>query len=228
MKKIHWFTDKTIPNNLKAGDSFDISEKEVLTQIFKVLKLQKGESIVLKTDTCSYECEITEVSRDKISILIKEKKEPVTQKKTTLVFCIPKKDKFELILEKCTEIGITDFYPVISDRTIKTNINIERAHKIIQEASEQAERLDTPTLYAISKLDDILDELRPIVLDVEGAQYLGRSEVAPTSVLIGPEGGFSQRELELFQEKNLQIYKIGNTVLKTETAAIVVSGLLLN
>jgi 16S rRNA (uracil1498-N3)-methyltransferase len=228
MKKIHWFTDKTIPNTLKAGDSFDISEKEVVTQIFKVLKLQKGESIVLKTNTCAYICELIQVSRDKVSILIKERKEPATQKKTTLVFCIPKKDKFELILEKCTEIGITDFYPVISDRTIKTNINIERSLKIIEEASEQAQRLDTPTLHTVSKLDDILDELRPIVFDVEGTKVTSNELGSKNNFLIGPEGGFSQRELELCKEKNLDIYKIGNTVLKTETAAIVVSGLLLN
>ncbi len=217
-----------MPSTLKAGDAFDITEREVVTQIFKVLKLQKGEHIVVKTDVCAYECELIEVSREKISVLIEERKESVSQHKVSLVFCIPKKDKFELILEKCTEIGITDFYPVISDRTIKTNINIERAHKIIQEASEQAQRLDTPTLHTISKLDDILDELKPIVFDVEGEQYLGRSEVGRSEVLIGPEGGFSQRELNLFKEKNLTTYRLGNTVLKTETAAIVVSGLVLN
>lgn len=228
MKKIHWFTDKTMPTTLKAGDAFDITEREVVTQIFKVLKLQKGEHVVVKTDVCTYECELIEVSREKISVLIEERKESVSRHKISLVFCIPKKDKFELILEKCTEIGITDFYPVISDRTIKTNINIERAHKIIQEASEQAQRLDTPTLHTISKLDDILDELKPIVFDVEGEQYSDKSDAGLSSVLIGPEGGFSQRELELFKEKNLTTYKLGNTVLKTETAAIVVSGLVLN
>lgn len=217
-----------MPSTLQAGDAFDTTEKEVVTQIFKVLKLQKGEHIIMKTESCAYECEIVEVLRDKTSVLIVEKKEPISQKKTSIVFCIPKKDKFELILEKCTEVGITDFYPVISDRTIKTNINIERAHKIIQEASEQAQRLDTPTLHAISKLDDILDELRPIVFDIEGTTVTSNQLEKEGSFLIGPEGGFSQRELELCKEKKLSIYKLGNTVLKTETAAIVVSGLLLN
>ncbi len=228
MKKIHWFTDTTIQEELGVGEMFDITEKENVKQIFKILKLQKNECIVIKTNNFVYECKITEVTRDKITVSILNKKQVVTQQKISLVFCIPKKDNFELILEKCTEIGITDFYPVISDRTIKTNINIERASKIIQEASEQSQRLDTPVLHTITKLDDILDELKPIVFDTEGTKVTSHELNNKNAFLIGPEGGFSQRELELFKEKGLEIYKIGKTVLKTETAAIVVSGLLLN
>jgi 16S rRNA (uracil1498-N3)-methyltransferase len=245
MKKTHWFTDKTASYNLKEGETFDIGDKEVVTQIFKVLKLQRGEHIVLKNEGFAYECELLLVSREKITVSILNKKESVIQKKISLVICIPKKDKFELILEKCTEIGITDFYPVISERTIKTNVNSERASKIIQEASEQAQRLDTPKLHAISKLEDVLDELKPIVFDVEGQPWCHPGFIPESrnintetpkqvrgdnlvSFLIGPEGGFSQKELDLFKEKNLHTYKLGDTVLKTETAAIVVSGLLLN
>jgi 16S rRNA (uracil1498-N3)-methyltransferase len=228
MKKIHWFTINTVLKNLEAGELFEITEKELVKQIFKVLKLQKGEFIVLKSKDFVYECELVEVTQEKITVSIIEEKQIVTQNKTTLIFCVPKKDKFELVLEKCTEIGITDFYPVISDRTIKTNINIERASKIIQEASEQAQRLDTPKLHTLTKLEDILDELKPIILDVEGIKVVSNELKGNDTFLIGPEGGFSQRELTLFKEKGLKIYKIGETVLKTETAAIVVSGLLLN
>ena len=171
---------------------------------------------------------IKNIDKDECIVEIIEKKVQKNQKKLGIVFCIPKKDKFELILEKCTEIGVTDFYPVISDRTIKTDINSERALRIIQEASEQSQRLDTPILHTVTKLDDILDELRPIIFDVEGVNYTGRSGTAPTGVVIGPEGGFSQRELDMFKQKKLEIYKIGETVLKTETAAIVISAVLSN
>ena len=228
MKKIHWFTDKTLSKDLKAGDSFEITDTELVKQIYKVLKLQKDESIVIKNEGFGYEAVLTDVSSKKVIVSILNKKENNIQKKSGLIICIPKKDKFELILEKCTEIGITDFYPVISDRTIKTNINSERASKIIEEASEQAQRLDTPTLHTISKLEDILDELKPIVFDVDGIKTDTSKLKSKNIFLIGPEGGFSEKEQELFKEKGLEAYKIGNTVLKTETAAIVVSGLLLN
>lgn len=249
MKKIHWFTDITISNTLKTGDSFEITEKELVKQVSRVLKLQKGEHIIIKNKGFGYQCEITEVTHDIVRVLVIQKTENSNLKKTSLLFCIPKKDKFELILEKCTEIGITDFYPLISDRTIKTNVNIERASKIIQEASEQAQRLDTPRLHTIAKLEDVLDELRPIVFDVEGEKWchpavntchpgfipgsrntaeeiLGQArDDNNISFLIGPEGGFSERELTLFKEKKLKVYKLGDTVLKTETAAIVVTTL---
>lgn len=226
MKKIHWFTYINTPKTLAIGDVFDITEKNIVTQIFKVLKLQKEELLVIKSISNVYTCKIIDVTREKITVSVLETKQTVTQNKLSLIFCIPKKDKFELILEKCTEIGVTDFYPVISDRTVKTNINIERASKIIQEASEQAQRLDTPVLHTITKLDDVFDELRPIVFDTEGTKVTVDELKEKNIFLIGPEGGFSERELQLFKEKELEIYKIGETVLKTETAAIVMSGLL--
>ncbi len=225
MKKIHWFTIQNLPKNLKEGDSFEITEHEVINQIQKVLKLKVGESIFIKNYGFGYSAQIEKNEKKLISILIQSKKEEDTPHKIGLLFCIPKKDKFELILEKCTEIGITDFYPLISDRTIKTNINFERASKIIQEASEQAETLITPTLHPITKLDDVLDELKPIVFDTEGEQITSKILPKTKFFLIGPEGGFSERELKLFKEKSIPTYKIGANVLKTETAAIVISSL---
>jgi 16S rRNA (uracil1498-N3)-methyltransferase len=228
MKKIHWFTVSNPPKDLAIEASFEITDSEIVKQVSKVLRLQAGEEIFIKNNGYGYSAEIKKLEKNIITVLIKEKKIKEQTKKLALVFCIPKKDKFELILEKCTEIGVTDFYPVISDRTIKTNINIERASKIIQEASEQAQRLDTPVLHTISKLDDILGELKPIVFDVEGTKVNTNELIGEKTFLIGPEGGFSQREIDLFKEKDLKIYKVGETVLKTETAAIMVSGLLLN
>jgi len=227
MKKIHWFTLTNIPTSFIQGDSFEITDKEVQKQILRVLKLHVGEHIIIKDDGFGYECELTEVSHSTVKISLLDKLEKSSQKSISLFFCIPKKDKFELILEKCTEIGVTDFYPIISDRTVKTNINTERSVKIIQEASEQAQRIDTPTLHAIQSIDDIVKEYRPAVFDVEGENFKRDENKAIHNILIGPEGGFTLRELELFKNNRLDIYKIGDTVLKTETAAIVASALLL-
>lgn len=224
MKKIHWFTVKNI---IPAGEiETTITDHEVIRQISKVLKLQAGERVVLKTDQTAFEGILSLVSRNEVVVSeLVEKIRTESYKKVSLFFCIPKKDKFELILEKCTEIGITDFYPVISDRTVKTNINIERSEKIIQEASEQAQRIDTPILHAIQSIDDIIREYRPAVFDVEGEVFKRDENKAIQHILIGPEGGFTLRELELFRDTRLDIFKIGETVLKTETAAILVSGL---
>lgn len=224
MKKIHWFTiTQPIPT---GAIEISITEGEVVRQISKVLRLEVGESVVLKTDRTAFEGVLSLVSRDEIIVSeLVEKEQSEQHKRVSLFFCIPKKDKFELILEKCTEIGVTDFYPVISDRTVKTNINTVRSEKIIQEASEQAQRIDTPTLHTIQSLDDIVKEYRPAVFDVEGEDFKIGENKSIQNILIGPEGGFTLRELDLFKDLRLDIYKVGETVLKTETAAIVVSGL---
>ncbi len=242
MKKIHWFT---VPNTVLSDKNIiSITDSEIIRQISKVLRLEAGERIVLRTNQTAYEGVLSHVSRNEVVVSeIVEKERGESYKKVSLFFCIPKKDKFELILEKCTEIGVTDFYPVISDRTIKTNINTERSEKIIAEASEQAQRIDTPNLHAIQGIDDIIKQYRPAVFDVEGEQWChpaldagsrdkttrSRNESGMTAkirnILIGPEGGFSARELDLFKDNRLDIFRVGETVLKTETAAIVVSGL---
>ncbi len=226
MKKIHWFT---VPNTVLANkETISITDIEVVRQISKVLRLEAGESIVVKTNQTAYEGIISKVTREEIIISdVNEKERSESYKKVSLFFCIPKKDKFELILEKCTEIGVTDFYPVISDRTVKTNINLERSEKIINEASEQAQRIDTPTLHAIQSIDDIIKQYRPAVFDVEGENFIKDENKAVQNILIGPEGGFTLRELELFRDTRLDIFKVGETVLKTETAAIVISSLIL-
>jgi len=224
MKKIHWFTvTNSTPSN---KNTFTIQDEEVVRQISRVLKLEAGELVVIKTDETAFEGVIQQVSREEVTISnLKEKIQDISFKKISLFFCIPKKDKFETILEKCTEIGVTDFYPVISSRTVKTDINTERSEKIIQEASEQAQRIDTPILHEIQSLEDIVKEYRPAVFDVEGVEFKKGENKAIQNILIGPEGGFTPEEIKMFKEHRLDIYKIGHTVLKTETAAIVISAL---
>jgi 16S rRNA (uracil1498-N3)-methyltransferase len=227
MKKIHWFTDKEA---LATQDGIlFIKNKEVIKQIQKVLRLEEGERIVVRTIGATFEGIISKISPLTIEVSgIEEIQSLYPQKQISLFFCIPKKDKFELIIEKCTELGITNFYPVISDRTIKTNINLERAQKIIEEACEQAQRTDTPTLHEIRDIKEVVEEFRPVVFDVDGGLLDTNSVKHIQNFLIGPEGGFSEKELELFRKEKLDIYKLKTPVLKTETAAIAISGLLLD
>jgi 16S rRNA (uracil1498-N3)-methyltransferase len=226
MKKIHWFTDKDALAT-PQGELY-IKNKDVIKQILKVLKLEEGENIIVRTSGAAFGGVIHSVTS--FEIILNQIEEVVShypQKQASLFFCIPKKDKFELILEKCTELGITNFYPIISDRTIKTNINIERAQKIIEEACEQAQRTDTPVLHEIRDLEEIIKEFRPVVFDVDGGILAKDEALHIHNFLIGPEGGFSEKEIMLFKKEKLDIYKLKTPVLKTETAAIAVTSLLL-
>lgn len=227
MKKIHWFTISGTHETPKVGEEFIIQDGDVTKQISKVLRLEVDEEVVLRMFEGTFAGRIRAITRGSVSVMLTEQFEKKQERKVALMFCIPKKDKFELILEKCTEIGVTDFYPLVSGRTIKTDINVERSLKIIEEASEQAQRTDTPTLHPVEKLEKALGEHAPIVLDVEGKKFQKPEEDTDVTLLIGPEGGFSKEEIELFKEKGLSIYKLGENVLKTETAAITVTGILI-
>ncbi len=225
MKKIHWFTISGKHKTPVVGEMFDITDLDVTKQIAKVLRLEADEAVVIRTYEGTYEGRIRAITKGSVQVMLTTQLEGKTEKRVALFCCIPKKDKFELILEKCTEIGVTDFYPIVSDRTIKTDINVERSLKIIEEASEQAQRVDTPKLHPIQKLGECLENFAPIVLDVEGKAFRKSDSKESISLLIGPEGGFSEKEIALFKEKELKIYKLGENVLKTETAAIVGCGL---
>lgn len=225
MKKIHWFTDKDAIATPQG--ELCIKNKEVIKQIKKVLRLEEGERIAVRTMGATFEGVISFISNLEILLSnIQEVESLYSNKNISLFVCIPKKDKFELILEKCTELGVDNFYPVISDRTVKTNINIERSLKIIEEASEQSQRTDTPVLHEIRTLEEVVREFRPVVFDIEGGLLSKEDTGNIHNVLIGPEGGFSESELAFFNAEKLDIYKLKTPVLKTETAAIVVCGLL--
>lgn len=226
MKKIHWFTDKSAIAT-PEGELY-VHDSGVIGQISRVLKLRVGERLVVRTQFAAFEGTLSEISRQRATLVrIEELQPPALKRQVSLLFCIPKKDKFELILEKCTEIGVTDFYPIVSQRTVKTNMNRVRSEKIIEEACEQAQRLDTPILHEIRSLEDAVREMRPAVFDTEGGFLEKGAAAALQHVLIGPEGGFSEDELVFFRDMRLDIYHLGNNVLKTETAAMALASLIL-
>jgi 16S rRNA (uracil1498-N3)-methyltransferase len=144
-EKTHWFLIKK-NEIIEEKNILKITLATLLHQFNRVLKFKTGEKIVLFDGEGSwYKCEIKSLQKRECLLEILEQgiKQKGERKIINLYFGIPKKNKFELILEKGTEVGITSFHPIITDRTEKLNINKERAEKILIEASEQSE---TPLL----------------------------------------------------------------------------------
>ncbi len=153
----------------------------------------------------------------------------IPARKIFLFAAIVKKDNFEWIVEKATELGVTDIIPVMAERSEKKSLNESRLKKIAVEASEQSGRGDVPKIWEIMKLEEAvgfargLTSAKTIVFHTEG-EVLSRSDLGiPRSdlgVFIGPEGGWSPRELEMFHKDNLLIRSLGPQVLRAETAVI--------
>jgi 16S rRNA (uracil1498-N3)-methyltransferase len=125
----------------------------------------------------------------------------------------------KIYLEKLCEIaplaGITEIKLFFSDRSIKQNVQIERLNKILIRACEQSETLFLPKLKVINKdeLNKIITEGKPSVLACYlGEERLVQSNIVKNSCIVGPEGGWSDRELEYFRTQNLEFISLGRTI----------------
>jgi 16S rRNA (uracil1498-N3)-methyltransferase len=143
-----------------------------------------------------------------------------------LVVAVPRHpDRWEWLLEKCTELGVSAIYPIITERTEKKNINRERAERILLAAAKQSGHWILPRLMPLSRLEAMDGEGFPCKLvaaissdakDFHDALRHGEK----TMLLIGPEGDFSQAELKKLKEKGFQCISLGKSRLRLETAAV--------
>ena len=149
----------------------------------------------------------------------------------SLFFGVLKNNKSEDVLRHATEIGVSDFYPVLMDRTIsdiskKKDKKKERYQKIVESAAKQSKRDIIPMVHDIIKTDDILNFKGDLVLCYEDENKTQLGEIINMlsdniGLVIGPEGGISNRELEIL--KDAKKVGLGRRILRAETAAITAS-----
>ena len=209
-----------------------VIDKSLIHQWKNVFRLKSGDALVL-LDNSGTEFQATIQNLDKtkaeLNIFAAKIARNMPAKNIFLLSAIIKKDNFEWVLEKGTELGVSHFVPLLTDRTEKKDINVERGEKIIREASEQSERGRLPTLYKPMKLKEALKniDIDLVAFDPDGAKF-GPEKIKlfkKIGLLIGPEGGWSEAEIELFKDYKIPVYSIGAPVLRAETAAIVVAAL---
>jgi len=144
---------------------------------------------------------------------------------------IIKKDNFEFVVEKCTEIGAAAFHPILTERSEKKDLNIERVKKIATEASEQSGRGTVPEIFEPTDLQTAIGNFdgKLFTMDFDGEKLSGEmiGKYKKIGILIGPEGGFTDTERDFFEDQGIEMFSVGEQVLRAETAAIVVSALIL-
>jgi len=227
MRLHRFFVEERIPG---TGE-FLVANETLLNQWRNVLRMDEGSNVVLFTgDGDESLCEIVSLSK-KNSLLkvVETKKGLVSSREVTLYLALIKKDNFELVLEKATELGVSRIVPVQADRSEKKGVNHDRARKILREASEQSGRATVPTISEIISVEKIPNDV--VVFDPRGKisarEYFAKPATASISVFIGPEGGFTDAEMELFHTQNITIVSTGTQILRAETAAIVALTLVL-
>jgi 16S rRNA (uracil1498-N3)-methyltransferase len=181
------------PDSVELKHNFWLHDAGLLHQWRKVLRYQTGQEVVLfdglTHDRLYKITELTEREAHLEHVTDFERKIP--KKDVYLFWSLLKKDKNDWVLQKCTELGINHFVPLLADRSEKTGFNVERAQKIIVEASEQCGRSNIPSVREPSHIQTVLEELSsklPLFICEQGEE--GEFGLLDSvGILIGPEGG---------------------------------------
>ncbi len=218
------------------GNEVILDNKEIISQIKKVLRLRAGDKVIfLDGSGKEYVSVIKEIGNSVINCGIESSAENKNEPELKIVLCqaLCKKDKFEWVLQKGTEIGVSKFVPVLAERSEKFGLNRERAEKILREAAEQSERGVVPKMDEIQKFNEALRQAQgiSILLDRSG-EPINKFNLKLTTnnlkLFVGPEGGWTEAELELAKKSGADIVSLGSRVLRTETAGMAAAAILLN
>lgn len=215
----------------------EYSEKEFLNQIKNVLRLKPGDKVFLfNNEMDEVEAEITEIKKDLVKLrILKVQKNLREPKIRTILYCsILKHNNFEIVVQKATEIGIKEIFPIVSERTVKFLLREKRLNKIIKEAAEQSGRGFLPVLHNSLTFSEAIknavqNEIN-LIFDRDGESFkkFKRETFNKRGIFIGPEGGWSELELKLAKKNNFKVISLGKLTLRAETAAIIASFLVLN
>ncbi|MBQ4472052.1 MAG: 16S rRNA (uracil(1498)-N(3))-methyltransferase [Alphaproteobacteria bacterium] len=135
-----------------------------------------------------------------------------------------KKDNMDLVLQKATELGVTDIYPLITEHTVHTHFNQTHAEAIVREAAEQCERLDVPTIHPTDKVSTIYQKLcKDYTCCCLSERICADNRLSPEATVaffVGPEGGWSKKEMDFFQKNDCVLCHFDVGILRAETAGI--------
>jgi 16S rRNA (uracil1498-N3)-methyltransferase len=194
------------------------------------MRVKVGESFSLFNQSGEWEAKINEILKGIVEFTVSKKlREKDNEKDIWLAFTPIKSNFFSFMIQKATELGVTKFIPIITDRTIVRKINYERIEKIIIEASEQSNRIKVPKVEKTQNLNSFLEKNNNKIniifgdLNTENKNLDSKikKEDKPICIIIGPEGDFTESEREqILNFKSVQSLKINNNILRTETAAI--------
>ena len=215
-------------------DGKAVVEGETAHHLGRVLRAQTGQLYELSDGEKVWLGRIEKVGRDRLEFALVEEL-PAYQPAVdvTLLLAVVKFDAFEWAIEKATELGVSTIVPLAAARSEKALLGAaekraERWKKILAEASQQSRRLRLPFLGALARPEQAFssagDGLKLLLSERQDApsmrEVLAGRETAKAAIAIGPEGGWTDRELELSQQSGFKQLSLGKLILRTETAVI--------
>ncbi len=225
--------------NEKLAETMQISGTDA-HHIVNVLRMKTGDEICVIDPMAQMAIvKITSIYNEIINV---EMVQPLSEEREPnisvhLAQGLPKGDKFEYIVQKAVELGVTKILPLIMDETVvkyddaKKISRNKRWQAIAREAAKQSKRLAVPIVEQVQSIDELLNSIEPDVIVLalyEGNTKYGLKEILNEHsnnksflLIIGPEGGFSNKEVNLLKEHDVILASLGSRILRTETAAVV-------
>lgn len=223
---------------------------EDVNHIKNVLRLNVGENLqICDIDSSkNYICEILELTAKSVTCKILEEIQSIAEGNVELhIFQgLPKADKMELIIQKGTELGVSEFVPVSFKRSIvkispkDEKKKIDRWNKISEVAAKQSKRDIIPKVRNVESIKNVCNEIKSydIVLlayELEENNYIknellkikNTKENYKIAVIIGPEGGIEKEEVEVLENAGAKVISLGKRILRTETVALQVSSIIM-
>lgn len=228
-------------------NSEQIKEDEIIIlgsdvkHIKDVLRLKQGEEIEVACEGNTYIGEILELAKREIRLKIVNKFDGENEPSTKIILYqgLAKGSKMDLILQKCTELGVSEFYPLETGRAVvkiknekKANSKVDRWQEIVDQAAKQSKRDIIPQVNEIlpfKEMIKLLDKEKDIIVPYEDEKQKSIKTILKSikqnriHLIIGPEGGFEFSEIEMLKEIGANIVTLGPRILRTETAGLVAS-----
>ena len=208
--------------------------KEDEHHVCHVMRMKKGDEIEVVDNAHLFLCRIDSFNPLTISVIHEIANDVEIKEDITLLFALTKGDKIDLVLQKATELGVKKVALIESERTVVNyegkdiDKKLERFKKIMKEASEQSRRLIVPKLLGIYNLKNLpanlLSDLNYVAYEKDANHideaFQGLEKGKSISILIGPEGGFSEQEINHLTNQGFIRTSLGKRILRAETAAI--------
>jgi len=226
MTRRRWIADEVSGNHAAiTGEHAD--------HLVRVLRARVGQEFDLAAADFVRRGRITAIADHRVEFELGETVPASSAPNVTLLLAVFKFDRMEWAIEKCTELGVSRFVPVIARRTDAhlASASLKRAERwrrVAFQAAEQSRRTTPPEIAAPLKLQEALKlagDLRIVLAESEPETHLrdvlvSHSSAGETILAIGPEGGWADDELQLFQKAGWISASLGSTILRAETAAI--------
>ncbi|HUM08612.1 MAG TPA: 16S rRNA (uracil(1498)-N(3))-methyltransferase [Acidocella sp.] len=221
-----------VPGPLAAGADLALSEAQS-HYLANVMRAALGDALrVFDGVSGEWRAAVTKISRKSVTLTLVEQTRPqAPEPDAWLCFALLKRAKTDMVVEKATELGVSVIQPIITARTNADHVNLERLRSIAIEAAEQCERLAVPEIRQPLPLAKLMAQWpdRPLyVADERRTSALLGPAPGPSALMVGPEGGFTDTELEAIgRAPQVTRVSLGARILRAETAAIAGLALLL-